>query len=274
SAEILHVAIEEALEVYRLRSVERDMMEKTVKGSINILTDVLSLSNPIAFGRASRVKRLAGAVAGRLGYDHVWEVEIAALLSQVGLVTVPDEILAKADEKQPLTKQEYEVLKGHPGVAQRLVQYIPRLEKIARIIVNQRANYSTTKEDETVLPESHILRAALDYDQFIAENKSPDEAVASMRGQSAAKYDPDVLRTLVEVVAVESDYRRQAVSIIDLRENMIIAEDVRGKSGVILIGKGQEVTYSLRSRLLSYARTAGVVEPLQVYVMDAETEAQ
>ena len=41
SAEILHVAIEEALEVYRLRSVERDMMEKTVKGSINILTDVI-----------------------------------------------------------------------------------------------------------------------------------------------------------------------------------------------------------------------------------------
>jgi DNA-binding NtrC family response regulator len=44
-----------ALEQYRLERSERDLLEKTLQGSVKVLTDVLGLVNPEAFSTASRI---------------------------------------------------------------------------------------------------------------------------------------------------------------------------------------------------------------------------
>ena len=60
------------------------------------IAPLLSLVNPTAFGRASRVHRLVHKLVLELDIKEAWRIEIAALLSQVGCVTVPEETLAKA----------------------------------------------------------------------------------------------------------------------------------------------------------------------------------
>ena len=72
----LIATLEAGIEQHRLITAEKELLEKTLKGSIKILTDILSLICPAAFGRASRVRRLARRVAAQLNVNKVWQVEI------------------------------------------------------------------------------------------------------------------------------------------------------------------------------------------------------
>src|SRR5207253_2334943 len=51
-------ALEAGVEQYRLITAEKDLLEQTLRGSIKVLTELLALANPLAFGKASRVQRL------------------------------------------------------------------------------------------------------------------------------------------------------------------------------------------------------------------------
>ena len=53
---MLAKVLEAGLVQYRLIMAERDLLTKTLSGSIKMLTEVLSLASPMAFGRASRVR--------------------------------------------------------------------------------------------------------------------------------------------------------------------------------------------------------------------------
>jgi len=67
---------------YRLLTAEKDLLENTLQGSIQMLTEVLSLVNPAAFGRALRVRRYIHQVATRMALDSPWRSEVAAMMSQ------------------------------------------------------------------------------------------------------------------------------------------------------------------------------------------------
>src|SRR5207237_77668 len=80
-----------ALEQHHLITAERVLLEQTLHGCVKMLVDVLSLTNPIAFGRANRIKRLVADIAERLQLQERWQLEVAAMLSQLGAITLPAE---------------------------------------------------------------------------------------------------------------------------------------------------------------------------------------
>src|SRR4029077_16639205 len=57
----------------------------TLMGAIKVLTDVLSLANPAAFGRSLRIKRYVQHMVRALQLEMPWRYEAAAMLSQVGM---------------------------------------------------------------------------------------------------------------------------------------------------------------------------------------------
>ena len=54
----LRAAVEAGVMQHRLVTAERSILKETLLGCIKALVDVLAITNPVAFGRASRVKRL------------------------------------------------------------------------------------------------------------------------------------------------------------------------------------------------------------------------
>lgn len=78
-----------AIEQYRLVMSERELLEKTLKGSVKLLLDISNAVNPRTFSRASRLRTTANAIAVRLKVENSWEVELAAMLSQIGCTTIP-----------------------------------------------------------------------------------------------------------------------------------------------------------------------------------------
>lgn len=94
-AETLALALEAGLAQYRLVTAERELLEKTLHGSLRAMVDILALANPSAFSRAMRLRHYASQMAKNLGVPDAWQIEVAAMLSQVGCVTLPAEVLEK-----------------------------------------------------------------------------------------------------------------------------------------------------------------------------------
>ena len=74
--------ITDAMDQHRLIVAERELLGQTLNGSVQILTEILSLINPVAFGCASRIRRMVKQIAVVLKVENAWQVEIAAMLSQ------------------------------------------------------------------------------------------------------------------------------------------------------------------------------------------------
>ena len=105
--------LDAGLAQHRLIMAERDLLSKTFSGSVKVLTDVLSAVSPTAFGKASRVRQMVRQLCQKLG-SKSWQIEVAAMLSQIGCVSIPEQILAKAYDGKELTPAEQKMFEGYP----------------------------------------------------------------------------------------------------------------------------------------------------------------
>jgi response regulator RpfG family c-di-GMP phosphodiesterase len=268
AAEEFAMALRAALEQYRLVTAEKELLSKTLGGSISLLSEVLSLVNPIAFGRAAGVRRLARSMCQQLKVQNAWEVEIAAMLSQIGCVTVPEAAFKKAARGIPLSAEETEALRRHPRIGHGLVAKIPRLEGVAMIILYQEKRF-----DGGGIPEdgrrggeiplgARILKVANDFEQLNSGGADNDDAFSKLR-QRRGWYDPAVLDSLIPLLDVKSETRM--VNVDELDVDMVLDEHVVAGSGEVLVSRGQAVTDSMRERLRNYAESAmGVRQPIRV----------
>lgn len=93
--ETLLKAVSAALMQYRLINAERELLEKTLRCSIQAMTEILSVTNPAAFGRTTRLQRYVQYLVSKLKITQHWQYEVAAMLSQLGCVTLdPDTVEA------------------------------------------------------------------------------------------------------------------------------------------------------------------------------------
>ncbi len=265
-----------AIEQYRLVHAERELLEKTLLGSVKVLTDILSLVNPIAFGRASRVRKYVRKILRKLNITDTWKYEIAAMLSQIGCVTIPAEALEKVYRQQELAPREREMFVSHPIIGRDLISKIPRLDEIGDMIAYQEKRYDGSgipdddvKGDEIPLG-ARILKTALDFDILIHSGKSLAGAFEEMRKREGW-YDPDILSTIPHIISDEEGLEIKEITIDELNTNMILAEDVKTTKGVLLISQGQEVTPSLLKRLKNFAQTVGVKEPIKVILQNQDS---
>lgn len=268
--DILDLAIGDGLRQHQLILAEKQLVEGTLMGSIKVLSDVLGLVNPIAFGRASRVKQIAMAVASQMQINDVWEVEIAAMLSAIGCVTLPKETLEKLTNGEQLTESERDCLDRHPAVGKGLLQNIPRLENVAQIVEYQEKHFDgggVPKEDpggDKIPTGARILKAALDLDLRIQHSEDPVCALASLK-KNANRYDPAVLSAMEPVI--EELYRLKAIEMTfeEIRTGMVFAKNVLTIDGRMLIAQGQEATVSALKLLENFAGKNTLSLPLMVF---------
>jgi response regulator RpfG family c-di-GMP phosphodiesterase len=236
-------AIDSAVELHRLKSAEKVLLEQTLRGSIQALTDVLGLASPVAFGRAGRIKRRVADMAAHMGVEEGWQVEVAAMLSQIGYITLPAGTAEKVFEGRALDSEEREALAKVSSVPAKVLGNIPRLEPVLEILnrVQDPAGPDGAKGPPM---GSRLIRVASDYDLMEAEGHSSEVAIESMRRQ-AGVYDAQVLAALAEVTQSDGSGKAvESVSVADLKPGMILAEDVFMETGVLFVARGYEVTES------------------------------
>ena len=266
---ILAETLRAGLEQYRLAMAEKELLEKTLKSSIQTLTEVLSLVNPTAFGRATRVQSLVSKIADNISLTNKWQVEIAAMLSQIGCITIPEQTLTKVYQGEHLNEEELRMWQSHPQVAHDLIVKIPRLEQVAEIVLYQEKRYNgagfpgDAKHGSLIPIGARILKLALDFDKLTKSYLSYKEALVEIK-RRGDWYDSIVVDALEQVLDKEITHELKYVNVLDLRPGMILAEDIKTTYNLLMVANGQEVTGSLYLRLCSFANTGQIKEPIKV----------
>ena len=277
SPQLLATTIEAAIEQHRLITAERVLLEKTLKGAVNVFTEVLSLVNPVAFSRAGRIRKIIQQMAAQLGVTGAWQFELAAMLSQIGCIVVPPETLDKVYAGAPLSEEELEVYNAHPNVTTTLIANIPRLETITQIITAQQ-NPELLGDSNTDINSANrvnlggqLLRIATEIDQLQSQGHGRERILDYLKG-SRLNFDFRLIQAFTKLHMGAAARILRSVTVDELTTDMTLNEDVYATTDVLLASKGQAVTYLLQGRLQLYARGVGVSEPIQVVVTTSATE--
>ena len=199
--ELLTKTLDAALEQHRLMIAERDVLQRTLMGTVGVLVEILAAIQPVAFGRAWRVRRHVRMVAREMKLDDLWKFEAAAMLSQIGCISVDPEVLRKYDAGEELSDAETAQMASHPQVGQMLLQQIPRLHTVSQMVGRQHHAFNGTAGFQpgtyNVALGAEFLHVALGFDRLTARGRSAEDALTEMRLD--AQYSPDVLAAMERV---------------------------------------------------------------------------
>lgn len=253
SKELMAKTLTAALVQYRLVIAEKQLLEQTLTCSIQVLTEVLSLVNPAAFGRAERARRYIHHIVTAMKLGNPWQYEVAAMMSQLGCVTLAPETIEAVYSGEKLTPNEQAQYDAHPSVAYGILSKIPRLEPVAWMIEQQ--NRPTADADDPQPAElrtgAKILRLVLAYEQLIHKGTSRTEAAHILSRQNA-DLNADFFEALVALDPNAEQGEIRDCRIGELSPGMIIQQEIRNTEGRLVISKGHEVTPTVIAKLKNF----------------------
>jgi HD domain len=188
------------------------------------------------------------------------------MLSQLGCVALESELIDAAYGGKKLTPEEQARFDAHPDLARDLLSNVPRLEGIAWIIGQQRvgATPPANHVPEDTRIGAAILHLALAFDRLRVQGMSEAAAVAELRADK--QLDQRIVETLSTLKPLSCEDAPRAMHILDLTAGMVLQEEIRTKVGVLLVAKGQEVSYPLLVRLRNYYQRRAIPEKVLVLV--------
>jgi CheY-like chemotaxis protein len=250
STETLRAAIDAGVMQHRLLSAERLLLQETLIGCIKALVDILAITNPVAFGRATRLRRLSVELASALEVKGFWQLEAAAMLSQIGFISLPTELVEKLYYGKRLTPEEKVLADGAPQVAQNLLGRIPRLEPVLEILSAVRKGDAST--DARLKQGAGILRLLLDYDAEVVQGHPIELAIQKLRARQD-RHDPKMIHALESMVgAAVAPQELCEVTVDRVRPGMVFVDDLYTHVGTLLVPKGFEVTEAFLERARNF----------------------
>jgi response regulator RpfG family c-di-GMP phosphodiesterase len=279
STETLLKALDACVDQYRLVTSEKVLLEETLRGSIKALVDILSMANPVAFGRATRVRQSVDQLMAHFKISERWPVEVAAMLSQIGCVTLPPATLDKLYRGDVLDEAEQAMVKRMPAVTEKCLSHIPRIDAVRKILQQHKRNFAAAKQrsdaaiDEEIPWGARALKIALDFDLLDAGEAHSDHPFAIMRGRKGW-YDPVILEAFAAMRGSAQDkIQLLELSIREVAVGMVFGEDLKSVKGLLLIARGQEVTPALLERMRNFSPDLAIREPVRM-ILPSPTNIQ
>lgn len=258
SKAVLMSGVSASVAQYRLITAERELLDKTLRGCVKILGEILALVNPSAYGRAVRVQRLIKEMESRVPGAESWEIDVSVILSQLGHIVIPESLLTADVRGANLPNDHRAQLSKHVVIARDLLAQIPRLEQVVEIVTYQNKPFDAPSSQELEksgksLPlGARLIRLGFDYDSLVARGVPERQALAHLE-TDVKSYDPDLFLILKSIVEREAVAECREVTAGELVQGMVVAEDVYNDGGILLLGRGHPITDAVCHRLEALA---------------------
>lgn len=269
TAEDLQRAVSNAMEQHRLITAERELLEQTFHGAVRMLSDVLSMVDPEVLGRGQKLRDSMKAVARAVSPAPLWELEIAAMLCEIGRVTIPAAILENARAGAPLTGRESAILSRVPEISANLLRNIPRLENVARIVLYQQKHFDgsgfpiDSLAGEEIPAGARLLKILQDLLELESKGVSRSQAFGEMTAR-AGWYDTTLLEKAREILSNDAAPGSRPIRVKFLAVGQVLAADAESGEGGVLAAAGTRLNEALIEKLKNFAELSGVKEPLRI----------
>lgn len=285
----LAAAVEAAKEQYRLVTAERDLLEKTLAGSVKVLVDVLALNDPEAFKETGRLQAWGNQLARHIKHQDTWALNMATMLVSLGRITLPNDVAEKLRNRAPLSKAEQDMVNRTPEVARDLIANIPRLGGVAEAVYYQAAGYNGSgfPADGVAGPdlpfEARVLKILTDLAATTRRQKPSAASFATLE-KRAQLYDPTLLAAaraclVAETEQAEEEAEEEEAEIREVTVRMLsprfrLAEDVTTETGVKILASGLRMSPAMIKKIQQYHALHRIKEPIYVVEIKEEEPAQ
>jgi hypothetical protein len=242
----LCAAATDGLKQHHLIIAERQLLEETLHGSVRVLVEVLTLIDPVGSSRALRLQRYVQHIIRALALDNAWALEVAAMLSHLGALTLATSEASTADS--PRT---------HASIGYQLLKNIPRLDAVAGIISRQEEPVDPADakiafcDRDPIRRGGQVLRVAIEFDAGTFSGVKRNVVLLRMQ-QRPNDFDRAVVDSLQNVEVPERTFESRTEALADLAVGMILDEDLRNALGMLIVPRGQEITRPVLLRLTHF----------------------
>lgn len=250
----LREALEAGVDHHRLLMAEKAVLQETLLGLIAALVDMLALTNPVAFGRSRRLQREGMSFAKSLGYEDFWQLEAAAMLSQIGYISIPVELTERIYYGLTLRAEEQLAAATVERVSRQLLERVPRLEPVLEVLLALGWNDEQVRKlgDGTIGLAMRILGLVIEYDTLTLRGNTAESAI-QMLGARRERFGSELLEQFARHVgarSARSEVRELALK--SVLPGMTIMSDVRTHIGTLLVPRGFEVTSRFLERIANF----------------------
>ena len=189
-----------------LRQMER--VDRTLASVIEIAGSIAEARDPYTAGHQLRVSEISVRISQEMGMsaEQTEEIRVAALIHDVGKMSVPAEILSKPGQLSPM---EFELIKGHAEAGYRIISSANMEGPAAEIVYQHHercdgSGYPRGLKADDLLTESKVLMVADVVEAMMSHRPyrpglGIDAALAEVERGAGAGYDADVCRACVRI---------------------------------------------------------------------------
>ena len=194
-------------------SIQSDRPDACIPAVLAALTTALDSCDQCSSAHSQATIVLVRAVGERLGLgvDGLCELERIVAVHDVGMLAVPTEITRK---RGALTDDEWEMMRRHPVIGQRILKSVPELAWVARAVLHCHERWDGDGYPERLAGEeipltSRIVFACDAYQAMISERPyrpalERAEAVSELHAGAGSQFDPQIVKTLLQVLGEEA----------------------------------------------------------------------
>lgn len=198
--------------VLRVKELEEGhlIFRNSLVCAFNQLLDLKDISTGV---HSTRLAEWAIRVARKMNIpeERLYQVEVAALLHDIGKIGVPDAILKKAG---PLTAEERAVMNRHSEYSWSILRLFPGLEEASLYVLHHHESFDGTgyparlKGPDTPLV-SRIISVIDAYDAMVSnrcyrKGLSHAEAIARLLKSSGTQFDSEVVQSFIPIAEQET----------------------------------------------------------------------
>jgi CheY-like chemotaxis protein len=248
-------AITAAVAQHQLITAEKVLLEQTLRGSLRTMTEILAMSSPELFGRATRISQVVKGLMKQLQFGDCWQIDVAVMLLPLAQISLPAETAAKLSRAAELTASERRMADRLPELTDQLLAHIPRLESVRTMLASAQDPSRPTKcspppsETDLVNRGAALIRVAAAFDALQQSGLAPGDVISALLAEPA-RFDETTVVALQQIYARPDDLRKvQQVALQALQPGMVLAEDLFSSSGTLLVASGFQITVTLLERL-------------------------
>jgi response regulator RpfG family c-di-GMP phosphodiesterase len=199
--------------------------------TVTSLSAAIEAKDRYTRGHSERVYYYCTLMADALGIHSAArsDLRFASVLHDVGKIGIPDSILGKPG---PLTAEEFAVIATHPVLTDEILQHLPFLSKVRRIISEHHERfdgngYPNGLKGEEISLEGRMLAIADAYDAMRSGRPyrsalAQDEAIRELSTGSGGQFCPFCVGSLVLSLRIKGEY--SADRSVPWRENNWVGE--------------------------------------------------
>jgi len=186
-----------------------DRLDHALRKTLEITSRVTAMRDPYTSRHQEGVAKLSESVARAMGLEasRIESLRVAALLHDVGKLSVPADLLSKPSA---LTPMEMNLVRAHVDASAQALREYPMEGPIAEIVLQHHENldgtgYPQGLAGDDILLEARILRVADSVEAMTAHRPfrpafTLEHTIDEIRALSGSRYDREVVSTCLELL--------------------------------------------------------------------------